>query len=183
MNFFEMLVMSRKLSFIDGKVSLYGQEISIYPSRSIMDYILLINEDSELVESVYATAKQSMLEYRAELIKAYNPSKSITWIINTINLYGLGKVEYTGSNPNLPIGEMTAENSPFVQYLKGKVDKPVDSVLKGLIAGMVSAILDSNYDVIELECQATGSSKCKFVLDTKENLVSKFPIECQNQIP
>lgn len=182
MNFFEMLVLSKKLSFADGKVSLYGQEISIYPARSMMDYVRTISEDVESVKLIYATAKESMLEYREELSKAYDKSNGKDWLISTINLYGLGKIQYSTDSRALE-GEITVENSPYSQYLKGSVKRPIDDVLRGVIAGTVSAVLGADYDALETECEALGSQKCKLIIGKNDSLKSGFASIAGSQIP
>ena len=181
MNFFEMLVLSQKLSFSDGRVTFYGQDILIFPVLSIMGYIDLIGNSTESTKEVYYMVKESMLENKQNLKKAYKPSDGVNWIYNTLNLYGLGKVSF-GTSTIPPTGEIFVENSPFANGLNGKVNAPIDHILRGIIAGMVSAIFDNDYDVIEVECCVIGSNRCKLILDSKENLSKNFPSFCKNQV-
>lgn len=182
MNFFEMLVLSKKLSFADGKVSFYGQDISVYPLQSVVEYTGLINKDSESVKFTYITAKNSMIEYKQNIASAYNQSDTKKWIVETVNLYGLGEIQFDTSSSQLT-GGITVENSPFAQNLKGKIDRPVDHILRGIIAGITSVVSNIDYDVIELKCETTGNTNCKLVLDNKEALIQKFPNESKEQLP
>ncbi|MDE1865615.1 MAG: 4-vinyl reductase [Candidatus Micrarchaeota archaeon] len=179
MNFFEMLTLSKKLSFVDGRVLLFNQGISIYPARSMMNYMKLINNDPDSIKLIYSMAKQSMMDHKQDLLTAHDPSNAVSWVINTINLYGLGKMEYLSKTLE---GEITIENSPFVENLKGTVSVPVDNITRGIIAGIVSSISNFDYDVIELNCAAVNGDKCKLIIYKKENLLSKFPLECKSQI-
>ena len=54
--------------------------------------------------------------------------------------------------------------------LKGKVKKPVDHFIRGLIAGWATASFKWDIDVIEQECSALGSDKCKFVFKKAEEI-------------
>lgn len=181
MNFFEMLVLSKKLSFADGSVSLYDQSISVYPVQSIMAHILAISTDVDSVKSLYSIEKDAVLEY-GDTIKKHAVSANTEWIVNTINLYGLGKIQYVTKESDIS-GKLTLENSPFVQYLNGKTTAAVDIILRGIIAGTVSAVLDANYDVIEIQCQTSGNQGCEFAIDVKEKLLSQFQQICAAQLP
>lgn len=181
MNFFEMLILSRKITFEEGSATLYGQNILIFPYRPLMEYIAHISSDTELTKGIYFTAKESILENKAGIVKAYVVSDGQNWICNTINLLGQGKIKY--DNPNTgPTGAVLLENSALAKDLKGKTTYAVDHVLRGIVAGIVSAVLDKDTDIIETDCYATGSNACKFFIDSKENLNNKFPVLSKQQI-
>lgn len=176
-----MLIFNKKLSFSEGRISFYDQDISVYPLQSIIEYMGLIHKDQELTKFTYITAKESILEYKQNLINSCNQSNKLDWAIQTINLYGLGKVQYNDST-SFPAGKITIENSPFVQNLKGKVNSPVDHILRGIVSGVISSIFDTNYDVIELDCSVAGATNCSLAINTKDTLLKKFPTECKIQI-
>lgn len=179
MNFFEMLVMSRKLSFSDGRVTFYGQDIMIFPTTSLMDYFGLLIDDADETKEVYSAVKESMVDSKDSLKNAYNASDAVGWISNTVNLYGLGQITF--SDQKAPIGEIIVTNSPFVESLKGKSKSPVDHVLRGIIAGLTSAVFDNDYDALETACRASGDQGCRFVLDLNANLRKNFPDIYKNQ--
>lgn len=181
MNFFEMLVMSRKMSFQEGKVTLYGQDITIFPIQSIVQYIYEVAGNSLSAKDLYHTSKDAMLEYREYLRKAAAEKDLANWICETLNLYGQGKLTY--QTPDMaPIGTLTLENSPFANELQEKTKLPVDNIFRGIIAGVTSSISGRDLDALEVECHATGSINCKIIVDTKEILSDKFALLCDQQI-
>ena len=61
------------------------------------------------------------------------------------------------------------ENSEeFVWIVKGKVDFAVDTLLRGVFAGIFSAILKEDVDCVEVECTALNDNVCKFIVKPKK---------------
>lgn len=180
MNFFEMLVISKKMEFMDGEIRLYGQGIAIIPSPPIIEYIGSIDNDAMLMRMMYSITKEAMLEYRDAILKSYKgPAKE--WLTNTINLYAHGRIRYENSG-NEPFGEMSLENSASAEELRGRVKNPVDHILRGIIAGLTSIVLGDDFDVIETECRATGGNVCRLVVDRSRDLKSKYPKLYEQQV-
>jgi hypothetical protein len=181
MNFFDMLLMSRKMTFEEGKITLYGQEILIFPYLPLMEHVAQIGNDVKSIKNMYLLAKDSMLENKEGIIKSYKTAGNVNWICETINLLGHGKIKYEDP-PTGPTGMIILENSTLAKDLIGKVNNPVDYILRGIIAGIISAILDKDVDAVETECCANGSDNCKIFVDLKEKLVNKFPVLCEQQV-
>ncbi|MGI0100199.1 MAG: V4R domain-containing protein [Candidatus Micrarchaeaceae archaeon] len=173
--------MSRKMVFEDGLVTFYGEGVLIFPAPSIIKYTAMINDEPEYTKSLYQTAKESVLEYKQNLLKECGSNDHKKFIIDTIKLYGLGKIGYEIDSAE-PTGMIMLENSPFASNDSGKANNPIDHILRGLIVGMVSAIFDREFDMIEIECRASGGNNCKFLLDSSDELIKKFPLLCANQI-
>lgn len=182
MNFFEMLVLSRKMEFKDnGEVTLYGQGIVVLPDALMVEYLLQIDNEPEWKKTLYSTAKEAMLEFKGNFIKAYNSSGGSNWICDTVNLLGQGKIKYENTT-KAPLGTILIENSPTAKNLKGNVKMQTDHVLRGILAGIISAVLEKDIDVIESDCVATGGTVCKLIVDYKENLKSNFPAFYEQQV-
>ncbi|MDE1823188.1 MAG: 4-vinyl reductase [Candidatus Micrarchaeota archaeon] len=182
MNFFEMLIMSKRMSFEDGTVTLYGENVLIIPAPNIVKYICMAGANQGNGRDMYSRAKAATLEYKQDLVKAYKSGGGMSWIINTINLYGLGKATYQGASNSLPAGVIILENSPFAHNPDCKAGAPIDHVLRGIIAGMASAIFNKDFDTIELKCAAAGGDSCKIIIDSKKNLMRNFPQFYEDQI-
>lgn len=182
MNFFEMLMVSKKIAFIDGRVTFYGQDISIFPPEGFVEYMIQVNNNTEDIKILYSTAKKAMLEYKQNLIDAYKQVNDKEWVCNTMNLYGHGKIKYEDSS-NILTGTLILEDSFLAEELKNRTKGPVDHILRGMVAGIISSISDRDIDVIEIECQANGKDKCKLVANSEENLKKEFSVLYEEQIP
>ena len=55
-------------------------------------------------------------------------------------------------------------SSPFAEA-HGEADEPVCHLLRGIVAGMGSALLERECGAVETSCQAMGDDCCRFVLD------------------
>lgn len=182
MNFLEMLLMSRKLTFDEGKVSLYGKSILILPASPFFEYIATINSDTDMIQYLYATEKKALIaEYEESFSRSYNASDSATWICDNINLYGYGRIRYDDAK-TAPYGKITLENSPFTIRLRGVTGKPVDHILRAIIAGTVSAITHKDTDVIETNCSVGEGNVCSMQVGERGELMSQFPELFKTQI-
>lgn len=176
MNFFEMLIMSRKMTFADGVVTLYGGNVLIFPAPSIIKYICMTGTDQRNAKELYHMAKESILENRAGMVGTGKPETDVSWMIETANLYGLGKLHYQEASATIPAGIIIVEDSPFENGPYSRKGTPMDHVLRGILAGMASVLFNKDFDAVEIECGvATGSPACKIALDTKANLMEKYP--------
>ncbi|MDE1851359.1 MAG: 4-vinyl reductase [Candidatus Micrarchaeota archaeon] len=175
MNFFEMLIMSRKMAFQDGTVTLYGENVLIFPAPSIIKYICLTGTDPKNAKELYHMAKESILERRGNINSTGNSEADVSWVIDTVNLYGLGKLHYQETAGTAPAGIIIVENSPFSNSPDCMVGAPMDHILRGILAGMASAVFNKELEAVETECRVVGSSVCKIALDTKENLMKRYP--------
>jgi predicted hydrocarbon binding protein len=180
MNFFEMLMISRKMQFEDGKIKLYGQDIAIIPAPPIIEYIRLINDDDRQIKLIYSTAKESMLDYKQEIMDATKGLDS-KWISDTMNLYSHGKMRY--EEPSLaPLGIVSLENSAPAKILKTKVEAPVDHIFRGILAGLTSVICKRDIDVIETSCYVVNGNLCKFSVNDNAKLKENFQSLYEKQI-
>jgi len=157
----------------NGDVTLYGQSIVVLPDALMVEYILNINNDPDWKKVMYQTAKEAMLEYKPNFIKVYNPSSGPVWVCNTVNLLGQGKIQYAAGANGL-IGTILLENSPTARGLKGNVNEPTDHIMRGIIAGIVSSVLDMDIDVVEVECAAAGGAICELIVGSSNDIKNKF---------
>ncbi len=184
MNFLELLLMSRKLSFEEGRIYLYGKGVLMLPMAPIANYFSAVNNDDTTVKNTYSMSKSAILsEYKENLSSSFKSSAGhAEFLRNNINLYGYGFAEFENSNFAIP-GDVFIKDSPFVEALKGVVKKPIDHVLRGILAGVVTAATGQDTDAIELNCAAVSGEKCIMHLDTKAKLTAEFSELCRTQLP
>jgi predicted hydrocarbon binding protein len=168
-----MLMLSKKMSFENGIVKLYGQNIIIFPPQSSTEYVMSINDNKGLIRDLYNTSKEAMVEYGKVISEDYKASHDINWVCDYVNLFGQGRIVYEDIT-KAPIGAVLLEDSPYVDGFKNKSNSPVDHIIRGMVAGILSAIFNKNFDAIETECVAINYSKCRLIIDESNNLKKKF---------
>ena len=179
MNLLDALLMSRKLKFEDGSITLYGEGAAILPLDGFIMYIGEISNDTEVAKLLYSTMRNSMLERSQKLITEAEGTKQAEWLCASVNVYGYGRIRY--SKPTTAInGTLILEESPFTKILKGKATTPVDHIIRGAIAGIASAITGRDMHAVEAYCAVSDHDNCQLVLDSKEMLAKEF-VELFNQ--
>ncbi len=181
MDFLELLLISKKLHFTDGNVTFYGQHISIAPPTSMAEYILQSDGDINISKAIYKIAKKTMMDNTVGFLDAYNKQNVTEWIVNTINLYSIGKIRYENDKVTL-IDTIYLENSVIANTLKGKVKFPSDHIMRGIVGGLVSVIKNEDLECIETECEAIGDQYCKLIIGSENYLKSKYSSLCETQI-
>ncbi len=176
-----MLMITRKMTFVDGKVTLYGQDVLIFPPQSITAYLSKAYDDLGSLKTLYLISKKSMLEYKQNLKAEFAQSTDKNWICNTINLYGYGNVKYEDAN-TIPTGTLILEDSFLIKEFENTKYRNIDHLLRGIIAGLISAITDRDFDAIEVEYQANSNNVCKIVIDGNKNLKERFPSLYEEQL-
>lgn len=173
--------MSRKMTFVDGKITLYGQDIVIFPPTTLSEYILQSNNDRATAKMLYSNGKAGMIENKESFVQACKTADKGLWICELIDLYGLGKIRYENQS-NTPKGKIFLENSTISQNLIGKVKGPTDHILRGIIAGIASSIFGEDLDVVEIECCTDTNKSCILLVESKSVLIGKFPELFSTQI-
>lgn len=181
MNFLELLILSRKMEFKeDGEVTLYSQDIVVLPDALMAGYISKLGSSPEWKKAIYSTARDAMLEHKEGIGRAYRGSSGSAWVCNTVNLLGQGKITYEDADSCT--GTVWIENAPTARELVGKVNGQTEHILRGLVAGIASAVLGQNVEAVEVECVATGSDRCKLVVGPEVDLKARFPEACAQQV-
>jgi len=177
-NLFDKLMLSRQLKFTEGEIDMLGQRVTIVPADLFTIFIIGINDKPDRVGEVYYAAKQAMKDnFATNIGKSYGFSQKdfSNWFIELAMMSGWGIVRFLENNADKHTAVITIENSPIAVRLKGKVKSPCDHIVRGLMAGGSVSAYNTEVDMVEIECQALGAEKCKFVVDSVENLNKKFP--------
>lgn len=178
-------MVARQISFLEGKIELMGQRVVIAPSEFFANYIVGMNENSELIYGIYNAAKQIMRErFGVNLGKNYGFSFKdyATWFVDIAKLSGWGDVRWENRDEANHKGIISIGDSPIAGYLKGKVKYPCDHIIRGLMAGGACSAFVDEVDIIETECSALGTSRCKFIIDKYDVLKNNFPDLAKQQL-
>ncbi|MDD4251081.1 MAG: 4-vinyl reductase [Candidatus ainarchaeum sp.] len=87
----------------------------------------------------------------------------------------MGAIEIIDFDKEAKRALIIVDNSPFAIQVKGKVDRPMDNILRGIFSGVFSIIFKEDVDCVETECFAMNAKSCKFVIKPK----TEFDLEKQ----
>lgn len=166
MDFFEKLILSRELSFGNGEIVMLGSRMVLFDADLFVDYGLRINNSPEKILDFYTSAKVTFRDSIAKAIGIkykFSFNDYFKWMTDIANLAGWGRLRWENLIEEMKTGVVVVENSPIAISLKGKVNNPVDHVIRGFIAGGASASLRGDVDVVEEECVANGAQFCRFI--------------------
>lgn len=76
---------------------------------------------------------------------------------------GWGRFQVEQYDPEAEILEISVASSPFAEAY-GEAEHPVCHLLRGIVAGIGSALLKTECGAIETACSAMGDDKCRFIL-------------------
>ncbi|MDE1869666.1 MAG: 4-vinyl reductase [Candidatus Micrarchaeota archaeon] len=181
-NLFENLMVTKKLSFEPGKITLINQRELMTSALFFAEYSMRINDDTKMLRELYDSAKVSYRNGTAtNLGKHYAISSNdlLQWMTNLANFTGWGKLTWHSYIEESKSGVIFIEDLPIPALLKGKVHGCVDHIARGFIAGGASAILNADIDAVEEECVAMGAAQCKFVFMPKEKFKKTAETERQ----
>ncbi|HVC58670.1 MAG TPA: V4R domain-containing protein [Candidatus Acidoferrales bacterium] len=161
----EKLMLARAISFKDGNISLFTNRVVMPPSKMFSELSRKIDGNPEQVYNLYESCKYSFEDVIANDNRTYKFSVNdyIKWIMEVATFTGWGILAWKELDKDKKHSTIVVDNSPVAVDLKTKVKRPVDHVVRGFIAGGMSAAFKTDMDVIELECVALGAPQCKFL--------------------
>ncbi|MGI0141150.1 MAG: V4R domain-containing protein [Candidatus Micrarchaeales archaeon] len=165
MGLLDKLMMARLITFKDGSISLYNNRVVMAPATFFYDLTQAADDNPNEISHLYESAKNSFKDIMAKDIRSYKFSVNdyIKWLFDTATFAGWGMLSLESLDKDKMTGTITMINSPMVEGLKGKAKTPVDHIVRGFIAGAVSMAFKGDLDAIEIECEALGAVKCKFL--------------------
>jgi predicted hydrocarbon binding protein len=127
-------------------------------------------QDTEFQKKIYLEVKKSTSQ---KLINQFTTNlgmekeKEIKLIEEFFTGSGWGLIQSIDMQMEAKRAIIVLENSPFVTELKGQSKIPVDTFLRGSLAGIFSKIFSEDIDCVESECAAVSGERCKFILKPK----------------
>lgn len=184
-NLFEELSLARQLSFSEGTIKLLNYRLTMINSHYIANYIKEIEDDRELTAQFYKSIMESIIEAWGPIIMKefkFGFHETTKWWVELVKLAGWGIPTWLYESPTSHSGRTTFKNSALLPFLKGKVKYPCDHLMRGCMAGGISAVYNTPIHVIEIECEALGAQTCRFVYDELPKLKEKYPDLVRQQI-
>lgn len=181
---FQRLMIARQLKFAEGSIELFGNRSILFPTDYLGKFIYDIKDNTKYTTNLYLSIKKDSTEFPIFSIpktQEISPIELTKRIADVINFEGWGIISF-GTNIGTPAGNIEMENSAFAECLKGKIAFPCDHLLRGILAGTLSAIHKRDIDVVETQCRAVSGNKCIFVYDKLEKLMTNYPDLVTKQI-
>lgn len=186
MDLFQKLMLAKQISFTEGKIELLKQRMVFYPPNLISLYLVNINNDPRLTSKLYLSTKKSMVlhGFGSNVGKEYkfNFNDYASWFVNLAKLAGWGKISWKEVDYVKKYGVIDVYDSPVAVTSINKLKRPCDHILRGFFAGGGTTAFKKDVDAIEIKCSAVGDDVCRFIIDSKDALESKFPEVVKQQI-
>ena len=122
---------------------------------------------SRLFQGGVAGGRKSAKKYRD--IHGYSEREIIDFMLEMGNQIGWGHFSLDKYDPEMKYLGVVVKHSPFAEAY-GDSAHAVCHILRGVIAGLASVLFSDSCTAAEVECQARGDDRCRFVaVVQKEN--------------
>jgi len=140
---------------------------SLIPNSLLVS--LMVNDNPEINKALYFSVKK---ETRTTLLnqfglKTESPSERLKILQQFFTASGWGEIKNTDIDKKEKRAIVVVANSP-VSTQKGKYKKPVDHLMRGILAGMFSDLFKTNMECIETKCVALNDPSCHFIIKKAE---------------
>ena len=180
--FFDKYIFTNTLKYTHNNFYLVNVPFVIAPIDIFLSILKI--SDLDLHKKMYLAVKE---DTKSNFLKRFSElgideSKELDFVRAFFIASGWGMLQIIDHDKETKRAIVVLDNSPFATELKGKTDIPVDTFLKGVLAGLFSEIYKNDVDCIEAECFALGSKNCKFIIKPKTEFdLSKKIV--QDQLP
>ena len=185
-SFFEKLMLAREISFKEGRIEYLGNSRLMLLSEFFLSmYTESMIDNKEELLRLYRNCKEDMRDRFVKEITGSHGDTSresmLGLLKQTAEFGGWGRYEYEFVNEDEHRVIFRMSDGIVSSALKGKVKKPCDHIFRGIAAGGISVMFNSDVDCIELSCTAIGDPFCKLVAGSREFLEKKFPEKFEEQ--
>ena len=180
--FFDKYIFTNTLKYTHNNFYLVNVPFVISPVDIFLS--ILKSPDLEFHKKMYLAIKE---DTKSNFIKRFSElgitqEKELDFVRAFFIASGWGMIQIIDHDKESKRAIIVLDNSPFAAALNGKTDVPVDTFIKGVLAGLFSQIYDADIDCVESECFALGAKNCKFILKPKTEFdLSKKVV--QDQLP
>lgn len=170
------LLISKKLKFEEGLISLEGMKLNLLPSIFISELMKYYKKEKRLDKLYmlswlwgFAIVQKTVKEFG---LKTPEQIYSIGMGFGEAMGLGLYKTHdyYPGRYTHFVI-----KNNPFLEYFKldKKSKEPVDYLISGCMAGGGCLVHSAVCQNVEIKCMAMGSDVCEFLTGTEKELKNR----------
>jgi len=120
--------------------------------------------EDRVVEGGYTGGSLSAKKYRD--IHNFSDHEIIDFMMNMGNQIGWGHFSLDRYDPSAKHLCVSVKHSPFAQAY-GASSHSVCHLIRGVLAGMATVLFAGDCTAQEVECQAKGDERCRFVIEVK----------------
>lgn len=164
-SYYDKFIFTGQMKFKESNFYLIDIPFLLFPVEILSG--ILVNASDDEAKKIYVSVKNSMKDF-APLLKAKPKYKGLS-LINFINEFfsnsGFGHIRVLHFDETKFRGIVLVSSSPFASNLKNKSKKPMDHILRGIIAGIFSFAFEKNLDCVETKCISVNSSECEFIVN------------------
>ncbi len=165
-NYLDKFIFTGQMKFNNCNFYLIDIPFLIFPVKILSAF--LFSASDEQSKEIYYSTKKSVKEFLPSL-KA-KPKYSGISLVNFVNDFfsnsGFGKIRVLQFDEKNSRAILLVSSSPFAMLFKNKSKKPVDHILRGIIAGTFSFALNKDLDAVETKCISVNSSECEFIVNS-----------------
>lgn len=170
-SFFEKMMLTKRLKFLDGRIELFSERFAI-AGEFISTHVMEINEEPEAVAKIYRCSKESFFLFFKDIGSRYGFSETdyLSWGLDIYKFCGWGVVKYEMVDKENKKLAASISDSPTGLFMKDKTELACDHMIRGMIAGGAKAAFNTEIECLEIECIAINGKICKFVAGSPEEL-------------
>lgn len=175
-SFYDKFVFTNALQYRNNNFFLVNLPFVILPV-DVLSFIAS-KEDSNLNYSLYSAVKQAVI---ANMKKSFEVDfglegeKGLSFMEAYLSASGWGRIERTDLDFEKGRCLVSVTNSPIASNCN-KARAPVDTLLRGLLAGLYSIYFNREVECLETRCSALGEQHCDFVIKTLEEFDFTNPL-------
>jgi len=168
--FLDKFIYTSTLKYVHNNFYLAEVPFTIVPTDLLVGVCADQNPDFDRL--LYYDVKNSTLK---RLIKQFDVQfgmqgdGSLKLLEDFFVASGWGSIEVENIDPKEKRAIIKVTNSPISTSLKGKVEFPVDHMLRGVFAGMFSNYFKTPVECVETKCFAMNDPQCEFVIKKLED--------------
>lgn len=165
--FLDKYIFTNTLRYIHNNFFLVNIPFLIVPVDllSTLNNIGDISKQKEIYFHIKESTKKNFMPRFNEL--SIEDNSKLNFVKNFFVASGWGAIEIIDFDKEAKRALIIVDNSPFAIQVKGKVDRPMDNILRGIFSGVFSIIFKEDVDCVETECFAMNAKSCKFVIKPK----------------
>jgi predicted hydrocarbon binding protein len=164
-NYYDKFIFTGQVKFNEGNFHLIDIPFLLFPCKILSDF--LFNASEEEAKKIYYSVKKSVKNF-VPLLKA-KPNYAGISLVNFSNNFfsnsGFGHLKVVQFDEKNCRAIISVSSSPFSFPFSGKSNKPIDHILRGILAGTFSYALEKDLDCVETKCIAMNSSDCEFIVN------------------
>ena len=163
-SFLDKFIFTNSLQYKHNNFFLADVPFAIIPLDALAGIAKL--EDRELNFGIYKSVKESTqnsLRRQFQIDFGVEGQKGLDFMNAFFTASGWGEIQVTDFDEKKSHAMVSVSNSAVAQNVKG-AKLPVDTFMRGFLAGVFSIYFKSDVDCVETKCLGQSASHCDFVI-------------------